>query len=196
MTSHVPVNGKRRMSVAAALLAACIAGSAAPAAFANDSVTLRVNDIRAEPGGLAAVEVRTYAPRGMEQGEICVVAGGSGKATGLGALLGPKVPAKTAKRPFAALEAVAVFSATGDATSAVVFDADRQMALLRFSSPSATINESDGPLAIFYFRVREDVSDRDIFFVEIDPAGTYLLDADGEKVAIEPKEGRLEIRTE
>lgn len=185
------------VDVATVYLAAVLV--AVTAAAAKDSLTLRVNDTKAAPGGIAAVVVRTYAPRGMEQGEICVTSGGGTKATTIGALpdlkvLGRKVTAKAVSGPFVALEAVDVYSVAGDATSTAAYDAASQMALLRFASASGTVNEGDGPLAVFYFRVSSAVTDGDRYPIDLNLAGTYLIDADGEPIEIEARGGRLEIK--
>ena len=187
-----------RIRLAAALVAAVITASPEAVASADDHLTLRVNDTKAEPGGIAEVVVRTYSPRGLEQGEICLsVGGGSDNATMVGALLGHKVADKAADKalsgPLVTLEAVAVFSSAGDAVSDAVFDAAGQTAMLRFSSPTATVNQGDGPLAIFYFRLSDRLEDGQRFYVNIDYGGTYVIDADGVVVEIEPKGGRLEV---
>ena len=71
---------------------------------AKDRLTLRVNDAVAEPGGLAAIVVRTYSSRGVSSGQICMEAGSVRAPTGGGAV-----------GPFTALERVKVFSKRKDA---------------------------------------------------------------------------------
>lgn len=200
-------------------------------AEAKDGLTLRVNDVKGMPGEVVAVEVRTYAPRGVGQGQICLRAAdmpstsssashGPG-AEGEAALLGEgteglqghraesaatrELVASSAlrtlareatddpKRPLRSLEGVAVLSALGDAVSGSSFDAGTQVADVGFRSPSASINEADGPLAIFYFRLDDDLKPDQEFLLAIDPGGTYIVDALGNHVPLELKPGRLRI---
>ena len=109
----------------------------------GESMTLRINDTSAEPGGLAAVVLRTYAPRGVGQGQICLAAAANRGASG---------------SPFVSLESVVVFSEQGDANVTQSFDEGAQMGLIEFDSLSATINWSDGPLAVLFFRVADTVT--------------------------------------
>lgn len=200
---------------------------AAAPAEAGDELTLRVNDAEGMPGELIAVEVRTYAPRGVGQGQICLRASGiltssSGSlAPGAGgkpaildegtgdrrgepggatrnlvaasALRTLAEEATSAARPLHSLEGVAVLSALGDAVSSSSFDTGTQTADVDFHSPSATINEADGPLAIFYFRLDDDLKSDQEFLLEIDPGATYIVDAFGNQVRLELKPGRLRI---
>lgn len=182
----------RLQTIAATVLWVGIVAFVGAPVFGDDSMTLRVDDVRAGPGEVVAVVVRTYAPRGVEQGEICVTAsssGGGGKAALISEILTKSVPS-----PFVALEAVEVFSADGDVTLVAAFDDTDQTALLQFQSPSATVNDTDGPLAIFYFRVSASISSAAEFEIGIDPDGTFLIDADGEMIDVEPRAGRLEVR--
>jgi len=200
-------------------------------AEAGDGLTLRVDDVDGTPGEVIAVEVRTYAPRGVGQGQICLRAtdmlspntsGILGAGTGEdAALLGdgsairpgerahPGVirelvassglrsltrEATDAPRPLRSLEGVAVLSALGDAASDSFFDAGTQTADLGFRSPSASINEADGPLAVFYFRLDDDLKPDQEFLLAIDPKDTYIVDALGNQVPLELRGGRLRIR--
>lgn len=56
-----------------------------------DELTLRINDVKGEAGGLIAVEVRTYAPRGVGQGQICLFAASRLSNSGSGSFAGPSV---------------------------------------------------------------------------------------------------------
>jgi len=61
-------------------------------ATAGSDLTLRVNDVKAAPGELIAVEVRTYAPRGVGQGQICLRAASRLNSSGSGSLAGTATP--------------------------------------------------------------------------------------------------------
>ena len=203
---------------------------AAPAK-AGDELTLRVNDAEGMPGEVIAIEVRTYAPRGVGQGQICLQAsdtlstkssgslapGADGEPAileeGTEARRGGQIEqggatrelvassalrtlareATAATRPLRSLEGVAVLSALGDAVSSSAFDAGTQTADVAFHSPSATINEADGPLAIFYVRLDDDLEPDQEFSLTINAGATYIVDAFGNQVPLELKPGRLRI---
>lgn len=155
-------------------------------ASAKDELTLRVNDAIAEPGGVAAIVVRTYSSRGLSSGQLEMEAGST------------RVPAGgTAVGPFSALERVQVFAKKRD----VSFDAaprvadDRQTVLLQFVSDSAAVNRTDGPLAVYYFRVRDDVRPGQKFRIKLDTAATMVFDRSGSPVPIRPRSGELTIRS-
>lgn len=195
-----------RSIAATAVVAAGLAQLPATVAAAEESLTLTVNDARAEPGGLVAVVVRTYASRGLVQGEICLTASGEVKSASLGAGDGKVIGSRAGRQesgvaltkagsmPFVALEAVEVVSDDGDAATLAAFDESIQVALVRFSSESGTVNTSDGPLAVFYFRLSSAFAGPAEFEIGLDLGGTFLIDADGEVVTIEPRPGRLEVR--
>ncbi len=149
---------------------------------AKDALTLRVNDAIAEPGGLAAVVIRTYASRPAGQGQICIITR-SGRAGAGGG-------------PFAELVDYRVFSKKGDAVSAAAMETEggEQIILIEFSSKSATINRRDGPLAVLFFRLRDDLRPGRSFAIELDLDQTRLVGRNGESIRLEPRGGELEVR--
>lgn len=219
-----------------ALLAPVLTPLLAAPAVAKDELTLRIDDVKGAPGELVAVEVRTYAPRGVGQGQICLSAAsrldssgsgsfdsgselgfgidvellsegseirrseGAARSTGreLAAASAPRSLAREAydsmdTRPLIALEGVAVLSGLGDAVSGSFFDAGTQTADVEFSSASATINEADGPMVIFYFRLGEDLQPDQEYYLALDPEETFIVDASGNQVPLELRGGRLRI---
>lgn len=157
-------------------------------ASAARTLTLRVNDARGGPGDLVAVVVRTYASRPIGQGQLCIGARKRpprGRATAL-------VSTAAVDAPFVKLERAEVFSARGDARFSVTFD--EQEAMLRFNSPTGSINAVDGPLAVLYFRLSNQVADREVYEISVDVSESTLFDGSGEKIDIESKPGELEIR--
>lgn len=165
------------------ILTATLAVALSSGALAKDSLVLRVNDAIAEPGGLAAVVVRTYASRPAGQGQICLIAK-SGRA------------GSPQSAPFVELVEHRVFSKKGDAVSAAVMEtaAGGQVILIEFSSKSATINRKDGPLAVLFFRLRDDAQPNQNFAVDLDLDQTQLIDPQGESIRLEPRGGELEVR--
>ena len=75
----------------------------------DDELRLRVNDATGVPGGLVAIVVRTYAPRGIRQGQMCFRALWN-ETEGYG------------DTPFVGLESAIVFSQRSDAESDGVFE--------------------------------------------------------------------------
>ena len=170
----------------AKLLSVCVVlGARAGAAAGKDTLTLRVNDAIGEPGGLAAVVIRTYASRPAGQGQICIVTR-AGRARSGGAESGP----------FAELVDYRVFSKKNDAVSVAAMEdgAGGQTILIEFSSESATINRKDGPLAVLLFRLRGDLGPNQRFAVELDLTQTELIGRGGEKIRLEPRGGELLVR--
>jgi hypothetical protein len=168
----------RRTALSALLAVALLA----PAASAKDVLTLRVNDAIGEPGGRVAVVIRTYAPRPVGQGQICFTARSRGGGSAAG--------------PFAELEEWKVFSRRGDelAIASIEPSADGQTIVVEFSSDSATINRKDGPLAVLFFRLRDDVRPRQRFNIAIDIGNTVLFDQRGDLIRLEPRAGELQVR--
>lgn len=149
----------------------------------GQQMTLRINDTMVDPGGLAAIVLRTYAPRGISQGQICFRGSTANRADGT-----------TPVGPFVALEQAVVFSETGDAQVVETFDGSTQTTMIEFESLSATINWADGPLAVLYFRVDGLVTPGQEFVLELDLADTFAFDADGQPIALVPRSGELGIR--
>jgi hypothetical protein len=165
------------------------------AAAVDDRLALRTDDAQGVPGGVVAVVVRTYASRAIGQGQITFRAipvakslvekrwgsGGSGGAA-----------AATEASPFVSLESFVIFSARQDARFAGEFNGRR--AVLSFRSPTRSINAADGPLAIFYFRLSNDVQPGQEFDIGVDESRTVLFDAQEQPIALKARPGRLEIR--
>lgn len=82
--------GRRRtLALTVGVLTAVTGLALASPALAGSDLTLRVNDVKAAPGSLVAVEVRTYAPRGVGQGQICLRAATRLDSSGTGSLATP-----------------------------------------------------------------------------------------------------------
>jgi hypothetical protein len=183
-----PISRGIRVAITAVALA-LLALVPEPASAAN-SLTLRVNDARGGPGDLVAVVVRTYASRPIGQGQLCIGARRTTRAAST-ALLATDLATDA---PFVKLERAEVFSAKNDARFTVSFDA--QEATLKFSSPTGSINASDGPLAVLYFRLSNAVVEGQVFEISVDVSESTLTDGSGQRIEIESKPGRLEIRDE
>lgn len=171
------------------VLVTALVTAPAPARAANpEPLTLRVNDGTAVPGGVLAVVLRTYSPRGVGQGQICFF-GASNLNVPTPSLKG------AAGGPLTELIEARVFSEEDDAFFSAHFDAATQELMLDFSSVSGSINRSDGPMVAFRFRVGDDVAPGTTFTLSVDPAMTTLVDAQGLPVAIEPRAGEMTIRS-
>lgn len=186
-----PSSARLRTALGVAVLA--LSALASRPAAAGDLLTLRVNDARGGPGDLVPVVVRTYASRPIAQGQICI---GARRATRTRAAstLGLATAPATGGSPFAALEKVEVFSARQDA--AFQFSFDGQEAEVIFRSPTGSINAADGPLAVFHFRLSNAVQPGEVYEINLDVADSVIVAGTGQRIAIESKPGRLEIRGE
>lgn len=176
MTSTPPTS--RAGLATAALVAAFLAPFPEPAAAVVEPLTLRISDTVTVPGGLAAVVLRTYAPRSIRQGQVCFHRPAGGAAGGA----------------IVALEDVVVFSRDDDATVEAHFDPAAQAVDVTFDSPAAGINWADGPFAVFFLRLSDDVAPGASFELVLDTAETALVDAVGAAVVIEARSGTLAIR--
>lgn len=186
---HPASRGPVSRGILAAAALALLALVPEPASAAK-TLTLRVNDARGGPGDLVAVVVRTYASRPIGQGQLCIGARKRpprGRATAL-------VSTAAVDAPFVRLERAEVFSARGDARFSVTFD--EQEAMLKFNSPTGSINAVDGPLAVLYFRLSSQVADREVYEISVDVSESTLFDGSGQRIGIESKPGELEIREE
>lgn len=154
--------------------------SALPA-VALDELTLRVNDAVAVPGGTAAIVLRTYASRPIEQGQLCLEAK-------------PATPAPSGAAT--SVRSAEVFSDNQD--TALTFAADLAQAvqtfIVQFDSPTATINSSDGPLAVVLVDLDESLTPGQAFELSIDVQNTFFIDESGNPIEIRPRSGTLIIR--
>lgn len=159
----------------------------------RDGLTLRVNDAIAAPGGVVAVVLRTYAPRPVRQGQIHVkIRRPPARPKQLGLTFDDVTQPV---RPLTLISAT-VYSQRGDSVtrSALTGQPDSQTATVRFESPSGTVNASDGPLAVLRFRLDPSVKPGQKFDLQIDPAVTSLVDAQGRPVTLEPRAATLTVR--
>ncbi|HVG08140.1 MAG TPA: hypothetical protein VNM67_10575 [Thermoanaerobaculia bacterium] len=179
-----------RFQTALAVAVLALSALAPRQAAAADKLTLRVNDARGGPGDLVSVVVRTYASRPIAQGQICIGARRSGR-TRAASTAGVAAQA-AAGGPFASLERVEVFSTRQDA--AFQFSFDGEEAEVVFRSPTGSINAVDGPLAVFHFRLSNSVQPGEVYEMNLDIADSAIVAGSGERLAIESKPGRLEIR--
>lgn len=166
----------------------------------DDALKLRVNDAIGKPGGIVVIVLRTYAARPIRQGQISVGVRKGGPATNLPNASkldnGLTVDALTEPvRPLTFLSAVVHSTRRDSATQATPKSgADRQAVDLRFSSPSGTVNASDGPLAVLRFRLSPAVTPGQQYTIEVDPALTSLVDSAGQPIQLEPISAVLTVR--
>ncbi|HEX9942975.1 MAG TPA: hypothetical protein VGG03_13230 [Thermoanaerobaculia bacterium] len=161
----------------------------------DKALVLRVNPAVGVPGGIVAVVVRTYAPRPVRQGQVLIRV--VRRPRPQKAKLGLAVEELTQPvRPFVTLVSAVVYSQRNDSQSqaALIGRPDSQMATVQFQSPSGTINASDGPLAVFRFRLDPSVQPGQTFELSIDPAQTGLTDERGRSITVAPRSGVLTIR--
>ncbi len=148
---------------------------------AAQKLTLRVNDAVSVPGGTAAIVLRTYVSRPIEQGQLCLEATPSTSAPS-----GPVSNARSAE----------VFSDNQD--TSLTFSADLtqtvQTFIIQFSSPTATINSSDGPLAVLFLDLEDTLTPGQTFDLTIDLQNTFFIDENGDPIEIRPRAGTLRIR--
>lgn len=176
------------VAVAALLLVPCLAHARTVPVDGDDELTLRINDAEAEPGGLAAVVIRTYSSRPVGTGQLCFIGGCAGVIACRNGF---------AAQPIVSyLEGHVVFSTAGDAQTEVEgARLDPNVIELSFLSESATVNAVDGPLAVMFLRVPTWVGPGVSVNLDLGPAETELIDAEGQTVPLEIRPGVLRIRS-
>ncbi len=173
-----------------AFIALSLPGVAQAGGAGPEALTLRVHDLTVVPGGRAALVLRTYASRPIRQGQICFVFRNLRSPVGIKAgVMG--------EGPFVTLESAIVFSDSGDAVEqAELFpNGETQVTMLSFNSKSATVNASDGPMLVLFYRARPDVLPGDRYIVDLDFVNTWLVDAQGQPIPIEDRDGEMRVRS-
>lgn len=159
-----------------ASLAVAVCCCAGPIAWAQEALTLRVNDATGFPGGVVAVVLRTYASRPVGQGQVCV---------------GLRAQRAAGGSPIEQVLGARVFSSAADA----VFQAqlDGEEVVLNFSSASASINAVDGPLAVIYLKLSNNVAVGERFELRPQFGDTVLRDEAGNPIPLELRGGDLKV---
>ena len=134
------------------------------------SLTLRINDMEAEQGGLVAIVVRTYASRPITQGQLCLRAVARRSANGPDRGVGTS--------PFISIDDWTVFSSQGDATGAVGLVGGSQIDI-DFSSLTSSINDADGPLLVIYARLDPSIVADTELEISLDGLGTEIFETVG-----------------
>jgi hypothetical protein len=160
----------------------------------HETLKLRANDAIGKPGGIVAIVLRTYAARPIRQGQISVRV--RRPAAAASTLSGPTVEALTEPaQPLTFLSAVVYSTRRDSAIQATPTGvAGSQAVNVQFSSPSATVNAADGPLAVLRFRLHPGVTPGREYTIEVDPALTSLVDSGGQPISIEPINAVLTVR--
>ena len=169
------------------------AGDKPVAGGAGEPLTLRVSDAVAAPGGVAAVVIRTYSSRPVGQGQLDFFATRRLSAVSTGRSSGSL--AHGGGEPLSPyLIGHVVFSSNGDVQSMVDRPRDAPGTLrLLFVSPSASVNDLDGPLATLFFRLPASLVPGTAFDLALDD-GSLLVDESGEPVPIDIEPGVLTVR--
>ncbi len=161
------------MVASLATMLCCVVG---PVAHAQEPLALRVNDATGSPGGVVAVVLRTYASRPVGQGQVCV---------------GLRAQFAAGGSPIEQVLGARVFASGADAVFQASLDGDEVM--LNFNSPSATINAVDGPIAVIYLKLRNNVPVGERFTLRPQFGDTVLMDGAGTPIPLELREGDLRI---
>lgn len=170
--------------------------------LAQDELTLRVNDVQAEPGGLVAISVRTYASRPVSQGQLSIrprarrrAASAAPEQTSMSTLT-TRSAAQVARGVDEIIDAVhswVVFSSNGDATSSAGFIDGTGDLDIEFESLSASINDSDGPMLVIYAWLKSGLVPGTEYELGIDLGVLPLEDEAGQSIPAELRSGTLEI---
>lgn len=137
----------------------------------DPALTLRIDDeSNLVPGSMVLVEVRTYNPKPISDGQICL--------------------------RFESTAFTSVHSVTVHGDSDVAFTAETVMPgelLVQFSSPSASINRVDGPLLEVGMKLANDLPPGFETIVDVDTAFSGLVDHSGMALTLRGKSGLFTI---
>jgi len=183
-----PRSPRSRLAIGSVLVALVILAlpAAAPVAAA-EPLPLHVENAIGAPGGRVAVVLRAYASRPIGQGQVCFVAQPPPETQ--------EPPPSSPPQLLSYTDSV-VFSQAGDAL--IEFEqveSDPPTFILRFVSPSATVNEYDGPLAVVYFDLHPDAVPGSEYSVHLDVENTHVFDEEGVAIEILPLDGTLRVRS-
>lgn len=169
------------MNLLKTMSAAVLMFLASTAAYAGgDALLLRIQDAMGTPGGEAVISMRTYASRPVGQGQICFSVRNALRG---GQSLGD-------------IKDFRVYGANDDVDQSIVVtrNVDNMTVMLQFSSPSASINAIDGPLAAIFLMVNPALPVDLEVAVELDLANTFMVDGNGLPIPIETRDGRFRMR--
>lgn len=160
------------------LLALLLLG--ATPAVALEPLTVRVSDLEGAPGEIVTIVLRTYSPRALGQGQICLRGNQN---------LAPFVGATT---PFSELIVVQVFSAGAPASSNGQIEPTGEV-MLSFLAPDGSVNLEGGVLAAIHVRLAEGLLPGTNYEVAIDLPNTVILGPGGQEVELVGRSGQLRV---
>lgn len=134
----------------------------------TDALVLRVSSQKdLVAGELATIEIRTYNPKPISEGQVCF---------------------QFSTTFFADVSSVSVQAAVTDVSYSVDTTTAGIM-VVQFSSPSAAINRLDGPLILVEMRLSPTLPIGAMTAVDVDIAQSFLLDAAGVPVSLTGRSG-------
>jgi len=153
------------------LAAAIVAAVPASKAHAQNPLVLSVEDTEAAPGETAILVVKTYQPRPISQGQLCIIIG---------------------EPTFTQLRRTVVRSTRRDATFTASLMTNE--AALAMSSPTSSINEADGPMLLMAFTVDPSAVPGTEFELTVELPASFLTDELGNPIEIDVKPGTFTVK--
>jgi hypothetical protein len=169
-----------RTSLFAIAGAAAIALLSTPPASAQTGVMgLVLDETRVREGATeATVVVRTTSARALAAGTLAIQLRDKDGLPG---------------GPYTSLLGVEVLSGAGDAVAEATYDPVTFRTEVSFSSASATINQSFGPMVLLHFALDPTLANDRRFILRLDPDALALTAADGQPVFHFTEKGRLRV---
>lgn len=173
------------MAVSKNLIVLAVTGAllAPSASEAIEPLTIRVADMEGAPGEVITLVLRTYSPRALGQGQICLR---GSQNFGVQQLAG-------GAEPFAELLGVEVFSANGDVIAVGDLDPGGAITMIGFNSAGATVNLEGGPLAAIHLRLAPTLVPGSSFTVDVDLPNTEIFGPGGVPIEFVPRSGTLRV---
>ena len=150
-----------------------------------ESLTLRIEDTSARPGGTAVIVVRTYTPRPVGSGQMCFR---------LRRALRTKTTKESSSPVFDRIDQVIAFSPSGQglATAQLQTGVLGQEILLDLA-PDGDVNQTDGPVLAIVGQLSAELEPGEVVLVEFDEAQTVLNDPQENPLPLKLRSGELEI---
>lgn len=135
-------------------------------------IILRVDGNSVPPGTSEVnVEIRTYNPKPIKQGQICMT-------------FDPTI--------FSRVTSVTVNGAEPDVTISTDLSVPGRVDIF-FSSANASINRLDGSMITVGLKFHPNIPAGTVTLIDVDSAGTLILDQNGVAIPFTPRQGRVKI---
>ncbi len=175
-----------------------LAASIRPAspAWGAEALTLRLEDIDARAGETMVLVVRTYTPKPVGSGQMCIRLRRRARRAAPSPLEHVAGPTRRGTSSvIESIDSVVVFTPEGDAavSSELLVGSEGEEIVLEFTSASAGINAEDGPMLAIVAQLAAGAVAGDEVEIEVDAAQTFLVDDQDQAIPLRLRAGELTV---